>query len=140
MGRRIVTKRLEANLPGVQSVPVDGYFDRVIKYIPSDVVAAWTAVTGLVNVDAEAPKTTLLWILFGIFTLLTAGWTWKQTTKDGKLSATIQILLSTVSFIIWVFALGGPFASLEGFYRPLYGSLVLIVYTLAVGLVIPKES
>jgi hypothetical protein len=140
MGRRIVTKRLEANLPGAKSISVDGYFDRVIKYIPSDVVAAWTGVTGLVNADAQAPQSTLLWILFGIFTLLTAGWTWKQTNERGRSTATTQILLATFSFVIWVFALGGPFATLEGFYRPLYGSLVLIVYTFVVGLVLPKEA
>jgi hypothetical protein len=140
MGRRIVTRQLQGMAPGAKGASMDGYFDRVIKYIPSDVVAAWTAVTGLVNADAQAPQNTLLWILFGLFTLLTAGWTWKQTTGGGKLSPTIQILLSTLSFIVWVFALGGPFVSLEGFYRPLYGSLALIVYTLAVGLVIPKES
>lgn len=140
MGRRIVTKQLQGMGSGAKGASVDGYFDRVIKYIPSDVVAAWTAVTGLVTADAQAPQSTLLWILFGIFILLTAGWTWKQTTGGGKLSPTIQILLSTVSFMVWVFALGGPFASLEGFYRPLYGSLALIIYTLAIGLVIPKES
>lgn len=139
MGRRIATKQLQGMGTGARSASVDGYFDRVIKYIPSDVVAAWTAVTGLVTADAQAPQNTLLWILFGIFTFLTAAWTWKQTTGGGKLP-TIQILISTVSFIVWVFALGGPFASLEGFYRPLYGSLALIIYTVAVGLVIPKES
>lgn len=139
MGRRIVTKQLQGMGPGAKGASVDGYTDRVVKYIPSDIVAAWILVTELVKGDAQAPQNTVLWILFGIFILLTAGWTWQQTTGGGK-SPTIQILLSTVSFMVWVFALGGPFASLEGFYRPLYGSLALIIYTLAIGLVIPKES
>ena len=137
MSRRIVTRQLQANLPGAE---IDTYFDRVVKYIPSDVVAAWTAVTGLINTDVQAPQATLLWLLFVLFVFITAAWTRKQTSERHKPTAWTQILIATFSFVVWVFALGGPFATLEGFYRPLYGSLALIIYTLTIGLVIPKES
>jgi hypothetical protein len=137
MGRRIVTKQLHAYLPGAQ---VDTYFDRVVKYIPSDIVAAWTAVTGLVNTASTAPKATLLWILLVIFIVITAVWTLRQTAERNKPPAIKQTIISTGSFCVWVFALGGPFATLEGFYQPLYSSLALIIWSLGVGLFIPKES
>jgi hypothetical protein len=39
-----------------------------------------------------------------------------------------------------VFATGGAFAASLPFYRPLYGSLLLITYTTAVAFVIPPEK
>jgi hypothetical protein len=137
MGRRIVTTRFE----GIESsgTSVDGYFDKVIKYIPSDIVGAWVAVTGLIKSADNVPTSLLLWIAFGVGIILTLLWTLKQTSDPGKKIARTQILISTFSFAVWVFALGGPFATLE-FYRPLYGSLLLIVYSLGIGLVTPPEQ
>ncbi|MGK7872878.1 MAG: hypothetical protein AB4426_06060 [Xenococcaceae cyanobacterium] len=134
MSRRIITKKLDTT--GTQ---VDTYFDRVIKYIPAEIIAAWTAAIGLVNSDPEAPKNTLLWGLFVIFLLLTAAWTLKQTTEKNKPPALTQTAISTGSFAVWVFALGDPFVTLA-FYRPWYGSLALILYTLVVALINPPEE
>ncbi len=134
MTRRIVTERLDAG----GGVPVDEYSDKLIKNIPADIVAAWIAVTGLIAGDPDAPKT-VLWIAFALGVVLTAVWTWRQTTAPNKPTATTQIAISTGSFMVWVFALGGPFTGLN-FYRPLYGSLLLILYTLIVPLVNPPEG
>lgn len=134
MGRRIVTIKHQSTKGSV-----DTYFDKVIKYIPTDIVGAWVAVTGLISSGSDVPTNLLLWIAFASGTVLTALWTLKQTSVEGKKPAKTQVLLSTGSFIVWVFALGGPFATL-GFYRPLYGSLLLIFYTLAIGLVTPTEN
>lgn len=135
MGRRIVTTRYESKGEG----SVDGYFDKVIKYIPADIVGAWIAVTGLINSDSGAPTALLLWITFGAGIILTLLWTLKQTSVPNKKPAMTQVLVSTGSFMVWVFALGGPFATLS-FYRPLYGSLLLIFYTLSIGLITPTEN
>jgi hypothetical protein len=134
MNRRIVTAQHEAVVK--EAAPdLDGYFDRLVKYIPADIVAAWIAVIGLVATAQDVPKTTILWVAFVIGVILTGGWTYKQT---GKPAAKTQILISSCSFVVWVFALGEPFASMS-FYRPLYGSLLLILYSLVVGFLIPKE-
>ena len=62
MSRRIVTRQLESTRGGAQ---VDTYFDKVIKYIPADVVAAWTVVSGLVaSAGDEVPKATVLWLAY----------------------------------------------------------------------------
>lgn len=135
MGRRINTTRYESKGGG----SVDGYFDKVIKYIPADIVGAWIAVTGLINSDNGAPTALLLWITFGAGIILTLLWTLKQTSLPNKKPAMTQALVSTGSFMVWVFALGGPFATLS-FYRPLYGSLLLIFYTLSIGLITPAEN
>ena len=118
---------------------VDGYFDRVIKYIPSDVVGAWLAVTGIIkSLEPGASNPPVQWIAFIVGVILTAGWTWRQTTEPMQPTATVQILMSTIAFVVWVIALGGPFATLPG-YKDYYGSLLLIGFTVAAGLVAPKS-
>jgi hypothetical protein len=77
--------------------------------------------------------------VFAAATVLTPIWTWRQTQEEEKPTAYTQIAIATGAFVVWVFALGGPFASLD-FYSPLYGSLLLIFYTLIVGLVNPPEG
>jgi hypothetical protein len=136
MSRRIFTRKLLAE---GETPTVDTYYDKLLKYIPADVVAAWILVSSLITSASGVSTTTLLWIAFGIGVVLTALWTWKLTSKPGKEVALTQILISTGAFIVWVFALGGPFVTL-GFYKPLYGSLVMILYTLVVPLINPPEG
>jgi len=66
-----------------------------------------------------------------IFTIL---WTYKLTSKEGHKPAWLQIIIATVAFFVWVVVTGEPF-DLE----PYIGSSILVGYTLAAGLIIPKD-
>lgn len=134
MNRRVVQSQLQAG--GTQGV--DTYFTKVVKLIPSDIVAAWTFVAALISSASDVPATTVLWVAFAFAVVLTAFWTNMQTRQAGLPPAWRQIAVSTVAFAVWVFALGGPFAALE-WYRPLYGTLILVAYTLIAPL-IPLDS
>jgi len=138
MGRRIISSQQHSNT-SVTPQSVDTYFDKLVKYIPADIIAAWTAVTGLIAGATKEPKSTLLWIAFAIGLIITALWIWRQTSVPQKPAAITQILVSTFSFAVWVFALGGPFATMN-WYSPIYGSLILIAFTLIVPLINPKEG
>jgi hypothetical protein len=105
----------------------------VIKYIPSDIVAGWVAVSGMVKGANNVPKATTMWVAFAVGVFLTAAWTWKQTSELGRPPALRQISVSTAAFIVWVVALGAPFDSLPA-YHPLFASMILVAYTLLVGL------
>ncbi len=156
MGRRIVDKRhvenptppsprrnpvAESNFVrrDLKSVQADTYFDRLVKYLPTDIIFAWVTVLGLVDSSTSIPKNALLWIMFVLFTLITAVWILRQTHISGKPLAITQTIISTGAFIVFAFALGKPFEILS-FYKPLYGSLLLIFYTLLVSFIIPPES
>ena len=136
MPRRIRTVALQASGGGVQ---LDGYFDRVVKYIPADVVGAWVAVSGIIKSaakdDPNAPN--ILWIAFAVGVVATGLWVWRQTTTPPLPSAKMQIIISVLAFAVWVFALGGPFSTLK-FYHDYYGSLLLIGFTLFAGMFTPK--
>jgi Na+/phosphate symporter len=135
--RRILTNQLQA--AGV-TPDVDSYFDRVVKFIPIEVVSAWIAVKGIIAAAATGSKQLVLWICFVIGLIFTALYMLKQTAVPGKRPAVTQTIVATFAFAVWAFALGEPFATWLGVAnQSLYGSLLLIFFTLAVGLIIPKE-
>ena len=156
MGRRIVDERHfknptpktsrrnpEAEFNSVKrdlkSEQVDSYFDRLVKYFPTDIVLAWVTVLGLIDGSTSTLQNTLLWIMLVLFTLITSVWTLKQTHTPGKPPAITQTIISTGAFFVFAFALGKPFETLS-FYKPLYGSLLLTIYTTFVSLIIPPEG
>ena len=145
MSRRIITSELQSasqteSANGAVSSSVDGYFDRIMKYIPADVVALWLFISGLIssNTQTDPNAGTIHWVAFGVGFVLTVLWTRRQTTEPGKKTALVQIAISGAAFVVWVFALGGPFTSLE-WYLPYYGSIVLAVFTVGSGLIVPPE-
>jgi hypothetical protein len=135
MTRRIRTEQFHA---AAADAGVDGYLDRVLKYIPGEVVALWTAVTGVIASAAE-PSSVLLWIVFAIGVILAAAYTWKIATVPNQPTPVTQIVVSAFAFIVWVFAIGGPFSA-QGWYEPYFGSVALILWTALAGLIIPKEG
>jgi len=129
--RRIVSARLQATGAAPQ---VDGFFDRIIKYIPADIVAGWVALDGL----SKGLAAGVLWGLFAVVALLAFFWTRKQTHVAGQPPAIRQSIIAAASFVVWAFALhSGPFGPIA--YPEAYGSIALIVYTLGIGLVVPPE-
>jgi hypothetical protein len=86
MGRRIIWHAYESNEPEDQ---IDGYFDRLLKYIPADVVGLWLTGSGLIRSQAEGDtvRLGLLWFLFVVGLVLAFFWTRKQTTEAGKPTA-----------------------------------------------------
>jgi hypothetical protein len=129
--RRIVSETVKSRGMGPSASP-DGYFDRIIKYIPADIVAGWVALDGF----SKTLPPVALWALFGIVAVLSYFWMLKQTRQEGQPPAIRQALIATASFAVWAFALqSGPFDTLT--YDPQYGSIALILYTLGIGLVIP---
>ena len=136
MGRRIVTSQLQAK---AQVAKIDGYFDKLLKYIPTEIVGGWIAITGLIKSASDIPTNTILWILLIIFTVLTALYILQQTSEPKKPPAIKQTTISAIAFIVWVFALGEPFDSLS-FYNPIYGSILLIIYNLTIPLINPVED
>ncbi len=57
MSRRIIAEQLQAGGTGSD---VDGYKDRLLKYIPADVVGAWIAVTRLLSGVVGVPTAEIL--------------------------------------------------------------------------------
>lgn len=136
MSRRIQAIAYNAAGPGAQDV--DTYSDRIAKLIPSEVVAAWVAINSLIA-TGQGPKqlgTSMLTSLFVAFAIFAGAYTWKVTDKKKAPKPYLQTTVSTLAFCVWAYAVGGPFpAWIPGLYNPLFGGILLILFTLASGLV-----
>lgn len=102
---------------------------KVIRYVPGEIVAAYVAAASAINSASGVPIETLQWIITVILALLAPLWILYVAGKGDIRRPNFQAVAATVGFVVWVFALGGPFIYFE-WYHPLYGSLSLIVSTL----------
>ncbi len=118
MGRAIVTKADVAKRKGAALETVepaapeeaDRYLDRLVKYIPADVIALYlavqTAVEGLQRGSQRQVGGILVFAIFGVGTYF-----WLR--KDG-VTRTTQIAISIGAFVVWVLATsGGPLAAFD---------------------------
>jgi hypothetical protein len=159
MSIRIVSRAKEA--ADGTGTTVDGYFDRIVKYIPAQVISFYTAAiiwlsdntpsTGGANTNgntaaaATVPATpaaasyTNLWIVFVLGLILTGLFMWKQTQEPNKPPAVKQIIVACLSFLVWAYATGGPFRSLS-FWTATMAAIILAAYVLVIGLFDPKED
>jgi len=110
----------------------DDYLTKIIKYIPADVVALYVTLHGIISAaKAEVPFILMSWLIFIVGVLGTVLYLWRVGKVDDK----SQLLISTGAFIVWVFALGGPFSNLS-WYHPVYGTLLLPIYTFFVPILV----
>jgi hypothetical protein len=117
-----------ATNPPTHSDKLDQFTDRLLKYIPAEVVVVYVSVEGLIrNAPADVPREKVLWC---VFFFLLAG-TWVYLTRVQKVSKKTQLLISTLAFAVWVFSLGGPFVSFS-WYKPFYGTVLLPLYTFGI--------
>ena len=151
MGRRIITPEAVETMKGLETLEdaavgvqrIDGFWDKVIKNIPGDVVAGWTAILGLFGVSPGATSgdtntTNILWVMWAALTVVTFFWTYRQTRVPNLQPAWTQIFISTFAIVGWALALGVPFNTLS-FYDSRVAAALLIIFTLAVGAIQPKE-
>ncbi|MBH8553064.1 hypothetical protein I8751_11940 [Nostocaceae cyanobacterium CENA357] len=106
----------------------DDYQSKLLKYIPTEVVALYITLDGIVkaafNPQLSQEYWLWLWIIFAILLISTPLYLWRVT----KVRKKKQLVISTVALVVWVFALGGAFVAFR-WYKPFYGAIILPLYT-----------
>jgi len=102
----------------------DGYLDRLLKYIPAEIITLYLGasnvvphssgyhlVNGLMTKDPAGPTQEVigLWVVAGLTAVITPVYLYFSTKEPGKLTLWSQIVISSLAFPVWVFAIGGPF-------------------------------
>jgi hypothetical protein len=117
----------------------DEYRDRLIKYIPGDIVAIYLSILALIK-TANPDKTPIIkieWIIFAIILVVSIPW----QTRVMKIDKWQQVAIGTVAFVIWAVSLGDPFATAwSAWYQPLYGTIVLMLFTFLIPLFEAQKS
>lgn len=76
------------------------------------------------------------WVVFAIGLAMTPAYLFVLPNKC-KHSWRVHALISSIAFVVWAYALGGPFKT-AGIYQAPIASLMLIVFTLFSGLLQPR--
>lgn len=139
MSRNIISKSSEIGVLNVDKRnEEDAYVSRIIKLIPAEIVSIYIAVFNLIKSSKANPSGSeiLQWIVFVLMLVITPFY----LKKAAKIRATKQIVFCTLSFVFWVFSLGGPLdgKTIGGFTPQFLGAIFLPIYTLLIPLVYTK--
>jgi hypothetical protein len=119
----------------------DDYLQQIIKYIPTEVIAFYTGSFATVTAALTTATTTkpeygtVIWVIFIVAllgTILSSAILAKNDLKEKNVTEHIEqkifrkTLMAVISFILWTFALGGPFAlSFSSWYNQVYGTIAV---------------
>lgn len=120
------------------AVDSDDYASRLVKYVPAEIVTLFVTLNSMVTTNA-AEEPWLQWAVFGILLVITPIYTNHLTKAANMPPAYKQIIIATLSFIFWVFAIGGPFVQMF-WYKSIYGTILLPIYTFVVPMLDSAES
>jgi len=130
---RLFKWRFAAQAPPPDSKTTDSYFEKLVKYIPADIVGAYVAIAGILTENGNQPLW-LTWAVFGFLLILTPLYVCYIKTDPPGFSSSkcFHWLTACLAFTAWVFALGGPFAATFSWYHPYLGSIALILTTITI--------
>jgi hypothetical protein len=125
------------------------YSDKLVKLIPSEIIGAYMVLSNILGYNAgkiqasvlpkavteNDLKPVLLQIVFFVLLVLTPVY----LRKISKVNNVTQLGVTTISFIIWVYTLGGPFV-VWGIYYSLIGSVALVLWSLIVPLFVSPAA
>jgi hypothetical protein len=136
----IATQSVAATTTSTLPVAPDDYLDRLVKYIPAEIVALYLGVSNVVP-SSDTSYWTALWIITFLTTLCTPIYMYFATAEKGQPPLWTQIIISSIAFPIWVFAIGGPFRHFSWYNDKHWIAAIVISFTtFAVGMVKPKSS
>jgi hypothetical protein len=134
MSRNIITKGLITTLGAEETSKEDPYVSKIIKLIPADIISVYLAVFNIVKSNSQNAdgNSTLQWIVFGLILVITPFY----LKKVAQINTSKQIMFCTISFIVWVFSLGGPLDGVDigGYTAQFLGAVFLPIYTLLIPL------
>lgn len=119
----------------------DGFIDRLVKYIPAEVIAVYLPIQAqiLAMNDAEFPR--LKWgFLWAVFLLLIPG-TALYLRRFQNVTKTVQLAISAAAFVVWVIGTGGgPLLMWAEYKEPLiqFGPLLVPLFTFTAALIEPR--
>lgn len=111
------------------------YSERLAKYIPSEVLAAYIFASNLIGTyQTRQHQIVALFILIGVCLIAVPLYYWK-ITPVGK-SSRLNCIVSMIAFVVWAYAMGGPFVEL-GWHHAATSGIILAAFTLLSGAIKP---
>src|SRR4051812_27994784 len=98
----------------------DGYIQKIIKYIPAEIIAGYTALAGYLavgaNADIPAHYKSYYLIVLLLLAIITPVWTFYAVietpaallSNPDRKKAYFHAVIATLAFLVWVYATGNP--------------------------------
>lgn len=109
-----------SDTPTVQPDRSQKFLENLVKLIPAEIIALYAVISGFVPADLTGQ----LFITIPLFAMTPFYMYFAMGVH--KIS---QVVLSTFAFLVWMFAIGGPFVYF-GWYESWMGAALLAFYTL----------
>ncbi|MDX1491734.1 MAG: hypothetical protein R3332_10625 [Pseudohongiellaceae bacterium] len=104
------------------------YSEKLVKLIPTEIIGAYIAIEGMVRSNGDVYMQVMVAASIVLLLLVPL-----YLTIIFRVNNKAQIVVTMLSFLVWIFSMGGPFAT-QLWYLPVYGSVVLVLWTLIVPL------
>jgi hypothetical protein len=124
--------------------PTDSYLTKIVKYIPTEIIAAYVTLSGFILGGSYNQQQQLFyfWVVFIALLILTPLYLHVATSESGKTSSLRHPVAGALAFAAWAFASGGPFIQFQfdkedgsGWYTRTIGSIVLVLVCLCLPLI-----
>jgi len=133
--RRLSSARSTAAGAALAAAP-DDFLARLIKLIPSEVVAVYLGLDGVLRGARDTlPLAPAFWVVFGVMLVGTPLFLWRVQNVEKP----VQLAVSTLSFAVWVFVAGGA-AQEVVHLNPTVGAIVLLLYTFFVPILVGERE
>lgn len=119
----------------------DSYVSKIVTYIPTEIIAAYVAVTGFIKALPGPQQFPWACAVAIALLVLTPIYLSAAIARPGKKKSLGHPITGAIAFAAWVFATGGPFERFQisadgssGWYSRTIGSIVLVFVCLSLPL------
>ena len=112
----------------------DAWIDRLTKYFPGEALALYLTLDGLIRSQALADTELQTWL--GLALAVALIFCWLFLGRIWKVVRISQKAVSVGALVLYVFAIGGVFATFQ-WYAPWYGTISVVVGTAFLALLVP---
>jgi hypothetical protein len=114
------------------------YLDKAVKLVPTEIVGAYLVLAGVVGVSSSSTAAPtdqlskiLICVVFGVLLVATP----LYQIFISKVTNKVQVVITTIAFVLWVYTLGGPFTVL-GIYEAKIAAALLTLWSLVIPVVV----
>lgn len=120
------------------NMSIDEYLEKLMKMIPAEVVGLYLVGSGVVPEEEHAIL--LSWTVFCFAAVIVVRAIGTRDPMGGP-PQWGAVLISSVSFVIWIYSVGGSFRWYLGqHYEPYVGSLLVLAWTFLVPMVYSPKA
>lgn len=102
----------------------DTWYERLLNYTPAEAIALYLGLDGIIRSAALSESEVQFWL--GAAVIVSLVFTWLFLQRVWKVERWTQRAISMLALLVYIFALGGFFATFA-FYRPWQGTALLAV-------------